>query len=430
MADSNNARRTMELELGDTDELRSAKERLKKARQRGGSNLILKVTSHRFAAWEDSFAQHFFQELSSTPQLQQLDMEIRMHSISSSLVAATIQNSRNTLRSLKLCRNTFVGEVGGLCQALHRHPSLETACLRENCFKENETMPHQREKLVAVVDALTTCSMLQSLELKTVSNQNKSLTKRGAKIHGISVSRLCSMPNLSHVSLQIKPSSLVQSICHQLCGNISVTQLDVDVSVFKHDKMMLAVEAVAMLVRANRPGLESLAIGVTCEGGLSPIIQALHTNDSLKTLKVAMNGIRHFSFGMLPQQTTDAISTMLQHNYVLEQIQASNSNDEATVDTWSDPSIPFYLKLNRAGRGRLLRGASSREDWIGCCKEDWIDTIIANREDTSVVFYFLSKNPLLLSSDDVGSSTDNTGTEELQVLARPFKRPRLLASLD
>ncbi|CAB9520633.1 expressed unknown protein [Seminavis robusta] len=47
----------------------------------------------------------------------------------------------------------------------------------------------------------------------------------------------------------------------------------------------------------------------------------------------------------------------------------------------------FFLKLNQAGRGRLLLGNPTRRDWV--------DAVVANHSDVSVVFFLLSHNPLL-----------------------------------
>ena len=55
------------------------------------------------------------------------------------------------------------------------------------------------------------------------------------------------------------------------------------------------------------------------------------------------------------------------------------------------PKIRFYLSLNRAGRRGLLTTTDQSQ-----YRRLWLDKVIENKLDPSVVFYFLSLNPSLL----------------------------------
>lgn len=56
--------------------------------------------------------------------------------------------------------------------------------------------------------------------------------------------------------------------------------------------------------------------------------------------------------------------------------------------------MQFQLNLNQAGRYKLLKSSATHQDWI--------DAVVAFREDVSISFFFLSRNPSLLSRFDVG----------------------------
>lgn len=90
---------------------------------------------------------------------------------------------------------------------------------------------------------------------------------------------------------------------------------------------------------------------------------------------------------MIPDTLLAALVDLLRHNRVLEQL-TLNIKFRSRPDncSWPDPTIDFYLKLNRAGRNKLLGGAT---------RIDWINAINANSDDVSMSFYLLSNQPQL-----------------------------------
>eukprot|EP00797_Seminavis_robusta_P034728 Sro840_g209370.2 (262) ;mRNA; r:13526-14311 len=99
-----------------------------------------------------------------------------------------------------------------------------------------------------------------------------------------------------------------------------------------------------------------------------------------------------------------AARDMLISNCIVEQITVEGNPDQllgpfglnnnsrvvsfAELPTVDDPLIALYLKLNQAGRHHLLESGQAT-------RQDWIDAISDNRDDTKVVHYFLSQNPSL-----------------------------------
>ena len=104
----------------------------------------------------------------------------------------------------------------------------------------------------------------------------------------------------------------------------------------------------------------------------------------------------------------DAFSEMLQHNYSMLKLELLQGHPMRPM--WAtDPTLNFFLKVNRAGRRRLLvdhnRMATETTNGNGKSTtmdtqqqhqyELWWETIIAARADVECSFYFLSLNPSL-----------------------------------
>lgn len=106
------------------------------------------------------------------------------------------------------------------------------------------------------------------------------------------------------------------------------------------------------------------------------IAKALQFNDTLEVLEL------HGRSEKWPEEAFAFLETM-QTNYSLKRLKLFSDN------SFVKPGIDFYLKLNYAGRGKLLRNANST-------KEQWVQALVDVRHDLSCVFYFLSTNPLLV----------------------------------
>mmetsp|Transcript_25420 Transcript_25420/g.36929 ORF Transcript_25420/g.36929 Transcript_25420/m.36929 type:complete len:453 (+) Transcript_25420:65-1423(+) len=100
-----------------------------------------------------------------------------------------------------------------------------------------------------------------------------------------------------------------------------------------------------------------------------------------------------------------ALATMLEKNYSLEYLHTDASERSYHSLPTSFPSIhcrakmDHYLKLNRAGRGKLLLADHNNDDGGDGEENDthkgWIELLIKDKEDLNVVFYVFQTNPPL-----------------------------------
>jgi hypothetical protein len=114
------------------------------------------------------------------------------------------------------------------------------------------------------------------------------------------------------------------------------------------------------------------------------IAEALKDNRALKSfeLRVWKGGDR------LP--LLEVYEEMLQHNSTIEQL-IIDSGGPGTLNA----TIEFYLRLNRAGRQRLI--VQSEE----VPRKEWIDFLIPHKNDLRVIFYIISLNPSLCQCVDI-----------------------------
>jgi hypothetical protein len=147
----------------------------------------------------------------------------------------------------------------------------------------------------------------------------------------------------------------------------------------------ICIDALSQLLRRSPSGnlKELIVVCFRKDVDLSPLAESLRCNVALSRLRIDLSFCN-----ISPNSATantkevEAFSNVLQHdNYTL------NSLEVRGIDP-SHGKIAFYLKLNHVGRTLLLRSGLAKE-------KDWVDAIIRSRFNTSIVFYFLRKNPSL-----------------------------------
>jgi len=126
----------------------------------------------------------------------------------------------------------------------------------------------------------------------------------------------------------------------------------------------------------------------------SAIAQVLDGNNSIELISMAENE-------KISEEGWTTIADMLEKNYSLHHFHTTTNYTfcpRLYPDYMSESSVPsdpcrakmdFYLKLNRAGRGKLMMDGES-DFHMG-----WIELIIQEKDDLDVVFYALVMNPYL-----------------------------------
>ena len=226
---------------------------------------------------------------------------------------------------------------------------------------------------------------------------------------------LSKLPNLKQIGIQpletdalgcIKTDHLVEVCRLPKLSYLSIVGLPFP-NTFPHlGKMMLALRhtcsiqelifqsstsddncaSIAELIRGAKK-LKFMHVRLSAEGEqdarhIVRIGEALRENASVKTLTIEY---RHSSNSSIDPTILAEFGDLLDNNYSLENITFLSN---ATPGIQVDPLVSMYLRLNKMGRGVLLKGGQSK-------RQQWVEMILESRDYLDGIFYFLSMNPLL-----------------------------------
>jgi hypothetical protein len=141
---------------------------------------------------------------------------------------------------------------------------------------------------------------------------------------------------------------------------------------------------IAQAVATNRL-LLSLGLGRNPVTDISYIAwaKALAVNTTLES--ISLQEVDHKQITTVGAQ---AILDMIRDNYCLEHIGMSLSDRSGHGKFWYHTRINMFLRLNHAGRRRLLQGATPS-------RRDWLQTVEAVHDDLNAIRYLVQSNPTL-----------------------------------
>jgi len=149
------------------------------------------------------------------------------------------------------------------------------------------------------------------------------------------------------------------------------------------------IEYLAMALENPQCRLENVELGASRANNLLPLARALRTNRTLKGLFLCCD-IYSGTKARYQHKSILAIQSVLRdHNFVLENLDIQ------------DVQTKFYLNLNRLGRKKLLGEHCIAKDEMQI-RADWVQTLGSCQDDLSSIYYFLSRNPMLCSTEDLG----------------------------
>ena len=359
-------------------------------RQQRIESVFVKGAMSREAAQQripEAMALQIFQALSHLPNIERLEVsgDGRFGGLFLPVQAMTLalQNQPQHLFSLRLgnviltTRNNNTNQnargdnldIVDLANALKGLPSLTSIDL-VRCRAESDTV-----SLGPLIHSIsTTPTLQQAMFCETLIATANSTAANGT---GSFLSDLCTSPSLKKLWWKTMPDMTNDHIvfmARQLKTNTVLTEL----TIRSHGLGKEAGEAIADMLFTNKT-LQVINLDLDRpEYGLA-IAEALHKNASLQCLDVwAWNGGNEEGSHSNPDRITDTFTTMLQHNHVLRFLTFQGLD-------WNNPEVDFYLRLNRAGRQALLQNAND--------KRQWMETLIQQKEDIALVYYFLSLNP-------------------------------------
>lgn len=149
---------------------------------------------------------------------------------------------------------------------------------------------------------------------------------------------------------------------------------------------------VALQCRRSSPSLKSLhlcCIDWTMPNDICPVhglAILMAQNTHLKELRLNLGGVRKISI-----ESQQALVHMLQYKNFSLHVLDFDCRTLRQIPASRRKKLQFYLTLNQTGLRQKLLDPNANPT-----TQEWEDAIIANREQSSTVFYLLSHNPAIL----------------------------------
>jgi len=297
-------------------------------------------------------------------------------------------------------------ELEAAAQAIRQHPALEIVDL--HCCVPADGADASLDPLVTALahvptltEVLLRGSRVAPRNIEPQSNQNNNnngdhddddsdsdveMTDENTW-SAASLKALCESPSLQRLTLRDMTEvqdQHIERMAEALRSNESLREF----TICTPNLGERSGRAMGRVLQANRR-LHKLEIQLNSGEAAIPITEILQANCSLKRLDLFFNGF-------ISPRIREAFTEMLRRNYRLLDLNGSVWRGQSNLE------IDFYLRLNRAGRGDLLTEHSSRSQWV--------DTLISQRDDLSIVFSLLSMNPSLLLPDEFKDVNTPGGT--------------------
>ena len=335
-----------------------------------------------------------FQALSEMPDLEKLRVDfvgrpLRLPVASLATVLRGIkQLKRLVLEDVRLAAEDEA-DLEAVSQVIRQHPSLELVDL--HCCVPADGLEITLDPLVtalAHVETLTEVllrksriaprSMTQPADPDSDSDsENERMEdQERQEWDGTSLKALCESTSLHTLTLRDMieiEDRHIEFMAESLKSNQTLREF----TVCSANIGERSGRAMGRVLQVNRK-LHKLEIQLNSGEAAIPITEVLQANSSLKRLDLFFNG-------SISPRIREAFTEMLRLNYRLLDLNGSVWRGQCNSE------IDFYLRLNRAGRGDLLTEHASRAQWV--------DTMISQRDDLSIVFSLLLMNPSICYPD-------------------------------
>ncbi|CAB9512104.1 expressed unknown protein [Seminavis robusta] len=215
---------------------------------------------------------------------------------------------------------------------------------------------------------------------------------------GTALVQLCCRPSLQTLSLGVQVEPIMQILAQAMREGTSQLKQLTFVSKWKGDD---EDNLLSDIVRYGR-SLEKLHMFLNPQNkrhlSLNQFLQALGGHTTLASCAIMLNPNivkRGMRLSLLCPSTVDSILTMLEQNTTLTEFKIEGDNN--AFSPRQQAKMDLYIKLNQLGRGALLSGSSSNNNET--TRATWVDTLIANKNDLDVLFYFVLVNPTLCENE-------------------------------
>ena len=257
---------------------------------------------------------------------------------------------------------------------LQNHQSLREFRI-ENCRLSGDLLEIYPGALNPVVRGLSTIPTLQYANFYSTENSNLGVPS-GESLRFLFQSKTLERLGLRHFPLSAEH---LHQICRALAHNTTLIELTLGPCIVKNRNQD---ESIAQMLRENST-LKRLIFKVECDNDTASPSSLLETAEALKT-NVALKDLT--IWGSITDESQKAFVTMMQSNYSIENLWIDGTQEQDREE------IRFYAGLNEAGRGNILGNTNST-------RAQWLDSLILSRNNLDALFYFLSTNPLLCTSN-------------------------------
>jgi hypothetical protein len=288
--------------------------------------------------------------------------------ITAKVFASWIELLRNQVKSVRLSF-LVLDDIGPLQETLGRQTQLEE-------FECDRV--HFRADPVAFSHALGHIP-----NLKTIKFHFHLSGVRDSNFPAI-LSSFGKIPTLEELSLSFLPPGSYERFFDTIQACPKLKRLRLLTATGHHHRLSDShVEYLGRLLQKNQSLEEFWALSVEKGVSLRPLALGLARNTTFRDLYLGSH---------VGQDDVDAFLELLEKNFSLENLLV-HMNDLPKDDKTQQKiaHIQFLCKLNgRFQRKRLFSSKATREDWF--------DVIIPNKDNLSVVFYYLLNNPCLLTN--------------------------------
>jgi hypothetical protein len=319
-----------------------------------------------------------FEALGELPNLQKLKVDFVGRPLRLPVVALTIVLKRVAqLTSLVLEEVTLAGtydELEALGEALRSHPSLRIVDLH-GCVPA-EGSETTLDPFVAALAHVPTLEEVLLRDTRIASPRNPNGDTAEHDWAGASLTALCQSQTIRVLTLR-DMTEIHDRHLELMARSLSTNNALRELTVCSTNLGERSGKAMGKVLQVNR-WLQKLEIQLDSGEHAIPITEVLQFNSSLRRLDLFFNGC-------ISSRIREAFTEMLRRNYVLLDLNGSVWRGQSNLE------IDFYLRLNRAGRGDLLTEHATREQWV--------NKLISQKNDLSIVFSLLSMNPSVCLPD-------------------------------
>jgi hypothetical protein len=281
---------------------------------------------------------------------------------------ANVLSSQTQLKFLYLQNIKLSGEEGDfatLANALQSHPNLRKTRLYM-CRPSIRTS-------VTFDSIISALSKIPTLEEVTIIHSKISTEEQ--EWDGTCLTDLCRSKSIKILTLTFDTElrdAHIEAMAEALETNETLKHISIRANTLGTSAGM----AMGKVLNTNRT-LERLRVQLSSDEFAAPIVDALHKNKYLQKLGLILPS--NVNERVREQFTKEMASMLRKSNY--------NLQDMDLVGWKANAAVRFYLKANKAGRRSLLAEGGSREQWA--------KILVAHKDDISIMYYFLKRNPQL-----------------------------------